>query len=787
MAYHHYAHAPCQKRMRVLLAAFSGGVVVAHAAPLSEVAVMIVGIGGGTLLCVRAVRPVALFALGLAWGSWAISDAMSNRMSRCAGPLEVELTIRGLPARSGDAYRFEGELAEAADCGLEVGDRVRLSWVSEHMPRPGQRWRMVVKANPARAYVNPHAFDYERWLMRRDIVATGYVVDAELAADTRDTVSNFRLRLRERIETMTISHAGLILALATGDAALVPTSAWRLFRDTSTVHLLVISGLHIGMFGALGLAFGNLIGRILPLTRRFRARGVSGLVAIAAVLAYATLAGWSLPVTRASIMAGVGIFAMAIGRRIGALDGLALALATVLAVDPMAPLDTGFWLSFAAVGVLIAFFAPRAPRRTERTVLSRLQSRAAALILAQLVICVGFAPWLGIFSGDIQPFALFANLVLIPLVASAAAPLSVVGVLALPLAPTLAEMPLAVADSTLGVVMWIVERVGEVPTVPASNSVAALAAATALSLAFLLPWSHIARCALAAAMFSTLTLLDRVPEGRFDLIALDVGQGTSALVRTRNHALIYDAGPRYPSGYDAGDAIVAPVALREHGRGITQLVLSHADIDHMGGATAVLTRLDVRGISAGEPAEGISARPCRRGDAWLWDGVRFRVLWPPGPAAGNDASCVIEIDDGEHRAILTGDVGSAAERRIDVRPVRVMVAPHHGSRTSSSAAFVARACPRVAIFSAGFRNRFGHPHPEVVERYRSIGAHLVTTGDLGAIRWRSDASASLTAARDDWRYWRSGRRPAMHRLDRASAVVRAAQGGTSVGCGTGAP
>ena len=768
--------------MRVLLAAFSGGVVVAHAAPQSEVAALILGIGGGALLCVPAARAVALFALGLAWGSWAISDAMSNRMSRCAGPLEVELTIRGLPAPSGDAYRFEGELARGADCGLDAGDRVRLSWVSEHMPRPGQRWRMVVKANPARAYVNPHAFDYERWLMRRDIVATGYVVDAELAADTRDTVSNFRLRLRERIETMTISHAGLILALATGDAALVPTSAWRLFRDTSTVHLLVISGLHIGMFGALGLAFGNLIGRILPLTRRFRARGVSGLVAIAAVLAYATLAGWSLPVTRASIMAGVGIFAMAIGRRIGALDGLALALATVLAVDPMAPLDTGFWLSFAAVGVLIAFFAPRAPRRTERTVLSRLQSRAAALILAQLVICVGFAPWLGIFSGDIQPFALFANLVLIPLVASAAAPLSVVGVLALPLAPTLAEMPLAVADSTLGVVMWIVERVGEVPTVPASNSVAALAAATALSLAFLLPWSHIARCALAAAMFSTLTLLDRVPEGRFDLIALDVGQGTSALVRTRNHALIYDAGPRYPSGYDAGDAIVAPVALREHGRGITQLVLSHADIDHMGGATAVLTRLDVRGISAGEPAEGISARPCRRGDAWLWDGVRFRVLWPPGPAAGNDASCVIEIDDGEHRAILTGDVGSAAERRIDVRPVRVMVAPHHGSRTSSSAAFVARACPRVAIFSAGFRNRFGHPHPEVVERYRSIGAHLVTTGDLGAIRWRSDAPASLTAARDDWRYWRSGRRPAMHRLDRASAVVPSAREDTSVVC-----
>ena len=770
--------------MRILLLAFAAGVIVAHLVPQSGAAVPIIAAGGIALLCVRAVRPVAVAAIGLAWGSWTIGDALSNRMSYCDGPINVDLTVRGLPGPSGNAHRFEGELIRDAACGLVAGDRLRLSWEGEHMPRPGQSWRMSVKAKPARAYVNPHAFDYERWLMRQSIVATGYVVDAERLADTRDAIADFRLRLRARIEAMTLSHGGLILALSTGDGALVPQSAWRLFRETATVHLLVISGLHIGMFGALGLALGNLVGRLLPLTRRFRARAMSGPVAIVAVLSYATLAGWSLPVTRASIMACVGIFAATVGRRIGASHGLALALAAVLAVDPMAPLDTGFWLSFAAVGVLIAFFAPRAYRRTERTIPSRLRSRAVDLVMAQLVICVAFAPWLGIFSGEIQPVALFANLVLIPLVASVAAPLSVLGVLTLPLAPSIAELPLALADSTLGTVMWIVERVGEVPTVPASNRAGALVAAAALSLAFLLPFSRMVRCGLAAAMFGILPLLDRVPEGRFDLIAMDVGQGTAALVRTRNHALIYDAGPRYPSGYDAGDAIVAPVALREHGRGITQLVLSHADIDHIGGAMAVSTRLDVRGVSVGEPVRGIAARPCRRGDAWLWDGVRFRVLWPPGPAEGNDASCVIEIDDGEQRALLTGDVGRAVERRIDARPVRVMIAPHHGSRTSSSATFVARTCPRVAIFSAGFRNRFGHPHPRVVERYRSVGTHMVTTGDVGAVRWRSDAPSSLTVARDDWRYWRSGMRPAMHRLDMAVPVVEFALNDMPADCAT---
>ena len=773
--------------MRLLLAAFSAGVIAAHAAPLPTAPALIAGVAGSVLFWLPAWRLPASFVIGTAWSSWAIQDAVSHRNIDCAGRFQVTLTARSLPVSNAAGQRFEAELAEETACGLGEGDRIRLSWMTEVAPRPGQRWRMTVNLNPARAYVNPHAFDYERWLMRRGIVATGYVLAGELVSDTRDAVPDLRLRLRERIETMPLAHGGLILALSTGDGALVPPSAWRLFRDTSTVHLLVISGLHIGMFGALGLALGNMVGRVLPLTRRFRARAFSGLVAIVSVLAYATLAGWSLPVTRASIMAGVGIFAASVGRRIGALDGLALALATVLGVDPMAPLDTGFWLSFAAVGVLIAFFAPRAHRRAERTVLSRMRGRAAALVLAQFAICVGFAPWLGIFSGEIQPVALFANLVLIPLVASVAAPLSVTGVLALPLAPAMAEISLNIADSTLGLVMWIVGRVGAVPTVPASSGVGALAAAMALAMAFLLPWSHLVRCCLAAAMFATLPLPDRVPAGRFDLLALDVGQGTAALVRTRSHALIYDAGPRYPSGYDAGDAVVAPVALRRHGRGITHLMLSHADIDHVGGAAAVLQRLTVRSVSAGEPPAGIPARPCRRGDAWLWNGVRFRVLWPAGPAEGNDASCVVEIGNGEHRILLTGDVGSAAERQIDVRPVHVMMAPHHGSRTSSSADFVRRACPRVAIFSAGFRNHFGHPHPAVVERYRSIGAHMVTTGDVGAVTWRSSAPGSLAAARDDRRYWRSGQRPAMHRLDIATAVTRSAREGASTVCRPGGP
>ena len=199
--------------------------------------------------------------------------------------------------------------------------------------------------------------------------------------------------------------------------------------------------------------------------------------------------------------------------------------------------------------------------------------------------------------------------------------------------------------------------------------------------------------------------------------------------------------------------------VRLHGGPITELVLSHADIDHVGGAQAVIKRVVVRGMSAGEPVEGIRARACKKGDAWLWDGVRFGVLSPPqtlhGNLSSNNASCVIEIDNGTHRALLTGDIEAMAERNVAARRATVVLVPHHGSRTSSSSAFVRRTCPLFAIISAGHRNRFGHPHPEVVERYRSVGAHVVTTGRLGAVSWSSKHPVSITAARSDWRYSRS--------------------------------
>ena len=749
------------------LIAFSAGVVAAHLQPLPLVAAVVLG-ASSCLACMlaRTWRIPGAFGVGVAWAALAIGLAPVSEQGRppCEAGVSVLLAVEGLPVREGESLRFEGRLLEAASCGLARGDRVRLGWTAPDVPllRPGQHWRVAARIDQPRAHANAFVFDYERWLARHRIAATGYVTGAFLEVDERDAVDDWRWGLREQVRELGLARGGAILALSTGDTALVSTEAWRLLRETATVHLLVISGLHVGMFAVLGMALGNGLARLLPITRRCRARAVGGVVALAAVIGYATVAGWTLPVTRAALMAGTGVLAATVGRRVRASGAFALALAVLLAFDPLVVLETGFWLSFGAVGVLIAYFAPRVPRRrvaSSPAPWAALRPRATDLIVAQLVVAVAFAPMLGVFVGHVHPLAPVVNLVLIPVVAMVAAPLSVLGVLMLGIAPSVAGPILGAADGTLGVVMWIVNAAAALDGLAAATRVVAPYGAVVLALAFLFPWSRVARVALALGALAALTRQEAPAPGAFDVTVLDVGQGAATVVRTRHHVLLHDTGPRYPTGFDVGEAVVVPHVLRAHGGRVTELVLSHADIDHVGGTGAVMRLLDVRGVALGEPVPGVIGHRCRAGDAWLWDGVRFRVLWPASGPAGNDASCVVEVDDGTSRVVLAGDIERAAERRVRVARATLLAVPHHGSRTSSTASFVRRTCPRFAVVSAGFRNHFGHPHPEVVERYRSIGAHVLTTGDVGAIRWRSVAPGRVSVGRDDWRYWRADARP----------------------------
>jgi competence protein ComEC len=266
----------------------------------------------------------------------------------------------------------------------------------------------------------------------------------------------------------------------------------------------------------------------------------------------------------------------------------------------------------------------------------------------------------------------------------------------------------------------------------------------------------------------------RVPVGQFELLAPDIGQGNAVLVRTAQHALLYDAGPRYSLESDAGHRVIVPLLQALQVR-LDTLVLSHRDTDHVGGAAAVLAQQPQAAWmgSMAHDTGAVLARPgqrCEAGMAWQWDGVRFEVLHPLAAdyrqaLKPNALSCVLRITAGSQVALLAGDIEEAQEaalrsREPDLRAAALLV-PHHGSKTSSSAAFLEAVAPQVALVQAGYRNRFGHPAEPVLQRYAQRGVTVVESPRCGAWTWqswRSDVPQGQCQRDIARRYWH-------HRLD----------------------
>jgi competence protein ComEC len=253
------------------------------------------------------------------------------------------------------------------------------------------------------------------------------------------------------------------------------------------------------------------------------------------------------------------------------------------------------------------------------------------------------------------------------------------------------------------------------------------------------------------------------PFGEFRVRMLDVGQGLAVIVETQRHRLIYDAGARYASGFDVGDAIVVPAVLAVGGRRADVLMISHDHLDHAGGADAVKRELRTTHWMGGGGFEDLAMHNyCRAGDRWQWDGVAFEVLYPPEPwrLSANDGSCVLRVDNGARAALLPGDVERLAEGTLVARellaPVDLLVSPHHGSRTSSSALFLAALSPRMVFVSSGHRNRYGHPHDVVMARYETLGANVYVTAQSGALTWTSaEPERVIEQRRVSPRYWRA--------------------------------
>ena len=745
------SNAPARARLRDAALAFSFAAVVVHWLPEAPALWPWWALGGALLLPLVFVggwgwcAPAVL--LGLAWGGWHAQEALGQRIdAACATALTGR--VAGLPSRIEDArlaaslQRFDflpdRHGGQAAYC--HVAGRVRLSWVGGPQLRGGERWAIDVRLRAPYGTANAHGFDQSRFYVRERIVASGYVVRGERLPHQGGAalIDQAREALRERLRGLGLVNGGVLAALTLGDSTAIPRQQLARYRRTATMHLLVISGLHIGVV----TAFAFFVGRAGGLLARLPGKTSGVVLALAAAGAYVLLAGAGLSLVRAFTMAAAGMAALLAGRMVAPSAAFAYALAVVLLLDPLAPLAAGFWLSFGAVAVLLGFFAPRRlPRSWVRSAL-----------LAQLAIALVFTPATVSFTGLLHPLGIAVNLIAVPLVTLFVVPLALAGMaligtfagpwllFAADYGVTLLGQVLALADE---VEPWYVAHPGV--WLPWSVAVAA---------ACLLPVSRLAAVALMSALvavlFGPVWRQDApVDAGEAEVIAFDVGQGTAVLVRTARHTLLYDAGPGFLSGANAGDSIVLP-ALRGLGIGrLDALVLSHGDIDHVGGAASVLEGMRVGVVLAGEPVPGIAAAPCRAGDQWRWDGVDFALLHPPRGHTHrrNNASCVLLVTTAGAKALLPGDIERWVEHGLDAPQVDWLLVPHHGSATSSTAAFVAATRPQFAVVGARWDNRFGHPHRDVVARYRAAGAHIVSTAVAGALRWHSARPAEIQAER----------------------------------------
>ena len=703
----------------------------------------------------RRLIPIATFGAGFFWAAYCAELRMGEWLAPQLEGRDIEVVgvVSGLPALGERGVRFEFEL-ESATRGERVPRRVLLWWYRSMQPEaepallagavhPGERWMFTVRLRRPHGNLNPNGFDYEAWLLERGIGATGYVRSRgeQRLLGRRDSaldrVEQVREAVRERFHAVlgATPAAGILSALAVGDQRAIAAEEWRLFSRTGVTHLMSISGLHVTLVsGLVGWLVSAIWRRVPWLALRLPARKAGAAGAIVGAFGYTLLAGYAVPAQRTCYMVTVVAIALWTGGIAAPVRTLALAAAVVLAADPWAPLSPGFWLSFAAVS-LIFYVATGCTGR---------EHRVAQWVRVQWAITVGLAPAVLLLFGQVSIAGPLANAVAIP----------VVSVIVTPLALLAALIPVDfILEFTARLVEWLLQFLEFCAALPGAlwqqhaPEPWPVALALAGALWVLAPRGVPGRGCGLALMAPAFLLPPGAPSpGEAWITAFDVGQGLAVVVRTATRTLVYDAGPAFGAEADSGGRILVPELRAAGARGVDLMVLSHEDTDHIGGALSVLEGMEVQELASSLPqAHALNAlvpapRRCLAGESWDWDGVRFAFLHPrpeEAPVRRNNLSCVMRIDAGGAAMLLTGDIERLAELSLLHQPevkAEVMLVPHHGSRTSSSAEFIQAVAPRWAIVAAGYRNRFGHPNAEVLERYRSVGTSIFRTDRDGAVR-----------------------------------------------------
>jgi competence protein ComEC len=670
--------------------------------------------------------------------------------------------VKGLPQINTSSTRFRFSTASLCQefhrCSAHLLSSERQSLLLNDYSgldiQPGQQWQLKVRLKQPHGFANPGGFDYEGWLFSENIAATGYIradnqnrlLEYERGRSKEGVFDKARYAFREKLANKMLQSPGFLAALTIGDRYWITDEEWLLLSKTGTNHLMVISGLHISLVAWLAYKLSFLLFRCSPnVCLVMPAPRIAAIVAILTALAYGALAGFSLPVQRALVMVLCLMGGPLLLRQTNPFNSLCLALFLVLLLDPLAPSFAGFWLSFLAVCMLLLSLF-----RQDQTNLSALE-KLKGMVRSQAFLFIGLMPVMLLFFQQVSLIAPLVNLVAIPFVGLIVVPLCLLALLASLASPALFNFLITLPDFLLSVFVLALQLLAthldflllKFPMIPSWLLVVFFL----VVLLNLFQPNWIGKLAFLPLIFLGFNCRINKPEtGDIFVDILDVGQGLSVVVQTHEHLLVYDTGPAYSVRFNAGSGIIVPFLSSQNLGSPDMIVVSHGDNDHAGGLDALVDSFPNSQIISGETLPVYTEiKPCLAGQNWVWDDVRFEFLYPPDSqlqnrVKGNNASCVLKISTGNVSVLLPGDIEIETEFELlrsngGALAATVLLAPHHGSKTSSITPLVRRVQPEYVVFSTGYLNRFNHPHPDVVARYQYFGTKILATPDTGNIRF----------------------------------------------------
>ncbi len=758
---------------------------------------------------------ILLIYSGLLIASFVANNALSQRLDEnfIGKNIIINGIISSLPVSKGESQRFEFSVEEyrlfddksniTRQEKVTFPKKIRLSWYHGQEVNTDERWQFEVRLKPPHGFMNPGGFDYEAWLFQHGINATGYVrkssVNQRLQEAKKWSVNRFRQSLALRIDQLTKasenSTFALVKALAIGDKSSISKSQWQVLTNTGTSHLMAISGLHIG----LAALFANILARrLIPvsLLKYVPAQHVALVAGVIIGVLYALVAGFSIPTQRALIMLVVLTALLLLRRNHRPLDALGFALVVILLIDPLAVLSVGFWFSFSAVAVI--FISVTRDERSddeaksnetnnvERSLFFKVKKVVNHWLRLQIIISLFLLPLSLFMFQQVSLVSPLANLFLIPYVSFFVVPVVLLGILFVFIVPV-------ISDSLFGLAAVLLELVWPLLSALSRQEFALWEYAdvdisslllTSLSLLLFYFSRKISRYCVSVwkirslasmvflSCFSSLFInsTTTLNQAEIKLTVLDVGQGSSAVIQTQNHVLIFDAGAKFSEKLDTGSNIIIPFLHAKKINKVDMLIVSHGDADHIGGAQSLLDEYpeieligqDIAALKIGSK-EQENKQLCFSGNEWEWDGVYFEFLSPERELnqnqrdqynivkkkSRNNNSCVLRVSSPLGSILLTGDIENEIEQQLLQKygaqlSSDVLIVPHHGSNTSSSMDFITMVNPKLSIISAGYNNRYHLPSNKVLKRYRHHYADLKNR----VLQTHSSGAISLTLKED---------------------------------------